>query len=145
MHHPTSASCTTTKHVCAAPAGENDGDELRRNADYQDIVKRCTFPPEDLAGIQAAAAAGLPQPGLGAGLWGSANNIMDADNVVWLGDLNYRINLADEEVRKLIRADRIEQLFDHDQLYNEMQVGGIRGWCVWGGVGVGGSWGEACV
>jgi hypothetical protein len=60
--------------------------------------------------------------------------VLDADNVVWLGDLNYRISLADEEVRRLIRAERLEQLFDHDQLYNEMQVRWRGGGGVWCGV-----------
>jgi hypothetical protein len=61
--------------------------------------------------------------------------VLDADNAVWLGDLNYRISLGDEEVRRLIRAGRLEQLADHDQLYNEMQV---EGWPGWGG---GARWG----
>jgi hypothetical protein len=32
--------------------------------------------------------------------WGSMCSILDHHNVVWLGDLNYRLTCSDEEARK---------------------------------------------
>jgi hypothetical protein len=34
------------------------------------------------------------------GHWGSMRGILDHHNVVWLGDLNYRLTCSDDEARK---------------------------------------------
>lgn len=34
------------------------------------------------------------------GHWGSLSSILDHDNVIWLGDLNYRLTCSDEDARK---------------------------------------------
>lgn len=39
------------------------------------------------------------------------------DTVIWLGDFNYRIGLADEKVRKLIDAEDWEKLYENDQAW----------------------------
>jgi len=38
------------------------------------------------------------------------------DTVIWLGDFNYRIGLADEKVRKLIQAGDWGKLYENDQV-----------------------------
>ena len=47
-------------------------------------------------------------------------SIHDHDTVIWFGDFNYRIGLADEETRKLIANGDLETLYHHDQLQLQM-------------------------
>ena len=42
-------------------------------------------------------------------------SINDHDAVIWLGDFNYRIGLADEKVRRLAKANDFEALYENDQ------------------------------
>ncbi|KAG0686966.1 inositol polyphosphate 5-phosphatase [Pichia californica] len=42
------------------------------------------------------------------------------DNIVWLGDLNYRITIPNEKVRELIDRDDLVTLFSRDQLSYQM-------------------------
>jgi hypothetical protein len=49
--------------------------------------------------------------------------IKDHDSVIWLGDFNYRIDLANELARKLINIGDISSLFEKDQLNNQMEKG----------------------
>jgi hypothetical protein len=51
--------------------------------------------------------------------------ILEHDNVVWLGDLNYRINTSDEEARHLIKLGKLEKLLEFDQLHREMAGGRV--------------------
>jgi len=50
---------------------------------------------------------------------------MDHENVIWLGDLNYRLVCGDEEARRHIKANRLEVLVHHDQLTREMAAGRV--------------------
>lgn len=50
-------------------------------------------------------------------------SIEDHDVVIWLGDFNYRIGLADEVVRKLVANGDIETLYNNDQLNLQMVAG----------------------
>lgn len=43
----------------------------------------------------------------------------------WFGDLNYRIQLPDNECRKLIKKDNIAALLKHDQLLLERSAGRV--------------------
>ncbi len=43
-------------------------------------------------------------------------DIDDHDTVIWLGDFNYRIGLADDNARKLIQAGDWAKLYENDQV-----------------------------
>lgn len=47
-------------------------------------------------------------------------SIEDHDNIIWLGDFNYRIGLGDERVRKYIQMGDLETLYDNDQVQNSL-------------------------
>lgn len=97
--------CTHLSH------GEKEGDELRRNADVVEILKRTRFP------TSKASEALLP------------TTIMDHDRVVLLGDLNYRLNLSDSETRALVEKKKWQTLLEKDQLKRELYQGRVfEGW-----------------
>lgn len=50
--------------------------------------------------------------------------IGDHDHIIWLGDLNYRINLPNDRCRYLIDKGAFDDLITFDQLNQEMQVRG---------------------
>ncbi|KAK0195909.1 DNase I-like protein [Armillaria mellea] len=77
----------------------------RRNADYADLSKRLVF--------------GTPYVGDTTTLW-------ESDAVFWIGDLNYRIDLPDLDVRAILledcwEGDRFETLLPYDQLKNSIR------------------------
>lgn len=74
----------------------------RRNQDYRDI---CTI------------IFNVPEVG--------PMTIFDHDNIFWMGDLNYRIDLPDETVREKIKAAQWEYLFQADQLNIHMKRGNV--------------------
>ncbi|KAK6940070.1 hypothetical protein RJ641_029601 [Dillenia turbinata] len=90
-------------------AGEKDGDELKRNAVVQEIQRRTKF--HLLSGI------GLPK------------TIHDHERIIWLGDLNYRINLSYERTQELISKKEWSRLLERDQLVRELKKGrAFDGW-----------------
>ncbi|OVA10611.1 Inositol polyphosphate-related phosphatase [Macleaya cordata] len=90
-------------------SGEKDGDELRRNADVQEIHRRTYF--HSVSGI------GLPK------------TIRDHERIIWFGDLNYRINLSYEKTRQLISKKEWSSLLEKDQLVKEFKKGcAFDGW-----------------
>ncbi|KAL8162594.1 hypothetical protein V2J09_014083 [Rumex salicifolius] len=90
-------------------SGEKEGDELKRNADVYEIHRRTQFYPSD--------GLGFPR------------NIHDHERIIWLGDLNYRINLPYEETRALISKKEWSKLLDKDQLHQELKDGCVfEGW-----------------
>ncbi|KAK6938233.1 hypothetical protein RJ641_031741, partial [Dillenia turbinata] len=90
-------------------SGGKDGDELKRNADVQEIQRRTKF--HSLSGI------GLPK------------TIHDHERIIWLGDLNYRINLSYERTRELISKKEWSGLLERDQLVRELKKGrAFDGW-----------------
>ncbi|KAL8166927.1 hypothetical protein V2J09_008426 [Rumex salicifolius] len=88
-------------------SGEKDGDELKRNADVYEIQRRTRFCQKD----------GLPQ------------NIHDHERIIWLGDLNYRINLPYQKTRELISKQDWTKLVERDQLKQQLKEGhAFEGW-----------------
>ncbi|XP_040971648.1 type IV inositol polyphosphate 5-phosphatase 3 isoform X19 [Gossypium hirsutum] len=89
-------------------SGEKDGDELKRNADVHEILRRTRF--------HSLSAIGLPK------------RIHDHE-IIWMGDLNYRINLPYDKVRDLISKEEWSKLIERDQLVGELQKGhSFDGW-----------------
>jgi phosphatidylinositol-bisphosphatase len=73
----------------------------RRNQNYNDIVRRTNF---------NGGAKYAPEK---------------HDYFFWLGDLNYRINLPDAEVRECIRTKDFKRLLEFDQLHIEHKAGRV--------------------
>lgn len=111
--------------VCSHLAsGDAKGDEQRRNADVAEITRRCVFDNPDAQGEPYRQ-----QVSSSSGHWGSMSSILDHNNVVWLGDLNYRLTCSDEEARKYLRSGRLDTLLAFDELSQEMQARRVfQGW-----------------
>ncbi|PKA62765.1 Type I inositol 1,4,5-trisphosphate 5-phosphatase CVP2 [Apostasia shenzhenica] len=93
---------------CHLASGGKEGDEMHRNSNTAEIFSRTRFP--------AGASLNLPQ------------KIYDHERIILLGDLNYRINLPDEETRMLVMQKEWEILLEKDQLKGEMEGGAFGGW-----------------
>ncbi|XP_051205943.1 type I inositol polyphosphate 5-phosphatase 8-like [Lolium perenne] len=109
------AASTSLCFVCTHLAsGEKDGDEVRRNCDVAEILKRTRFPhPHRFS---------RPIPGL------SPETILDHDKVIWLGDLNYRLSsTGGSETRSLLERNEWRALLEKDQLRAEQRAGRVFG------------------
>ncbi|XP_068490412.1 type IV inositol polyphosphate 5-phosphatase 3 isoform X2 [Phaseolus vulgaris] len=89
-------------------AGEREVDELKRNADVREIHQRTQF--------YTLADIGVPR------------KILDHERIIWLGDLNYRINLSYEKTRDFISKKQWSKLIEKDQLTKELEKGVFHGW-----------------
>ncbi|CAN7123069.1 unnamed protein product [Brassica rapa subsp. narinosa] len=90
-------------------AGEREVDQIKRNSDVHEIHKRTVF--------HSVSALGLPKL------------IYDHERIVWLGDLNYRLNLSYEKTRDLISKKEWSKLLEYDQLVKEYKKGrAFDGW-----------------
>ncbi|KAK7391208.1 hypothetical protein VNO78_19620 [Psophocarpus tetragonolobus] len=89
-------------------AGEKEGDENKRNADVREILQRTHF--------NSLADIGVPR------------NILDHERIIWLGDLNYRINLSYQKTRDFISKKQWSKLIEKDQLTKELERGVFDGW-----------------
>lgn len=97
--------CFVCTHLAS---GQKEGDEIRRNSDIAEILKRSHFPRD---------SAFLPQ------------TIMAHDQIIWFGDLNYRLTLSDSKAMSLIHKNDWETLQQSDQLKIEQNAGRIfDGW-----------------
>ncbi|KOM32484.1 hypothetical protein LR48_Vigan01g204000 [Vigna angularis] len=98
--------CFVCSHLTS---GQKDGAEIRRNSDVLEILRRTCF----------SSAIDTDQP----------QTIPSHDQIFWFGDLNYRINTLDEEVRKLVALRKWDELMNYDQLTNELRSGHVfDGW-----------------
>ncbi|KAL2519870.1 DNAse I-like superfamily protein [Forsythia ovata] len=90
-------------------SGEKDADAAKRITDVQEIHRRTHF--------NSLSSIGLPK------------SIRDHERIIWLGDLNYRINLSYEKTRELISKKDWAKLVEHDQLIRELRKGrAFDGW-----------------
>ncbi|CAG7874348.1 unnamed protein product [Brassica rapa] len=102
--HETSL-CFVCTHLTS---GEKEGDEVRRNLDVTEILKRTRF--------SRSSKDSRPE------------TIMDHDKVIWLGDLNYRLR-ASSDVHEQLNNNDWEALLEKDQLKIEQRAGRVfQGW-----------------
>lgn len=98
--------CFVCSHLTS---GHKDGDEERRNSDVLEILRRTSF----------SSVLDTDQP----------QTIPSHDQIFWFGDLNYRINMLDTEVRKLVAMKQWDELLNSDQLNEEIRSGRVfDGW-----------------
>ncbi|KAJ4899967.1 hypothetical protein Rs2_13918 [Raphanus sativus] len=101
-----SRMCFVCSHLTS---GQKEGAEQRRNADVYEIIRRTRF----------SSVLDTDQP----------RTIPCHDQVFWFGDLNYRLNMSDSDVRKLVAQKRWDELKNSDQLIREFRRGHVfDGW-----------------
>ncbi|KAK7406365.1 hypothetical protein VNO78_07989 [Psophocarpus tetragonolobus] len=99
--------CFVCSHLTS---GQKEGAEYRRNSNVQEILRRTCF---------STSVFDVDQP----------RTIPSHDQIFWFGDLNYRINMLDAEVRKLVSLKKWEELMNNDQLSKELRIGRVfDGW-----------------
>ncbi|KAG2176616.1 hypothetical protein INT44_007280, partial [Umbelopsis vinacea] len=104
----------------------------KRNLDYAEICKRIVFPnaPDE----ETAYATSLWNDGGDEGVqfiensnvvrnWNMQNSIFHSDHLIWVGDLNYRINLTEAEVKAALQRRDLKLLSEYDQLNIERGSG----------------------
>ncbi|KAJ8771986.1 hypothetical protein K2173_027163 [Erythroxylum novogranatense] len=103
--HETSL-CFVCTHLAS---GGKEGDERYRNANAAEILSRTRFPRGPLRN--------LPR------------KILEHEQVIWLGDLNYRIYLPYAAARSLVQKKQWKFLLEKDQLKAELMEGDVfKGW-----------------
>ncbi|KAL7239455.1 hypothetical protein ACSBR2_005373 [Camellia fascicularis] len=92
---------TTFCFVCTHLAsGEKEGDEVRRNSDVIEILKKTRF--THLCHVPRRA---VPPP----------ESILEHDKIIWLGDLNYRLASGCGDTHELLKKNDWKTLLEKDQ------------------------------
>ncbi|XP_074368831.1 type IV inositol polyphosphate 5-phosphatase 7-like isoform X2 [Apium graveolens] len=108
MVHQTSF-CFICSHLTS---GQKEGDELRRNSDVMEILRKTRFP--QVRGVYIDK---------------SPETILQHDRIIWLGDLNYRIALSHRTAKALVEMQNWRALLENDQLRIEQRRGRVfEGW-----------------
>ncbi|KAI9321056.1 Endonuclease/exonuclease/phosphatase [Dichotomocladium elegans] len=101
----------------------------RRNQDFNEICKRLVFqhhpnPALDYVqyGWNDEGVSFLETHGVCRDWWDEAS-VFHSDYLIWLGDLNYRINLSEPEIKTRLRRQALDALLPYDQLLIERQAG----------------------
>ncbi|GLU03555.1 hypothetical protein SLE2022_207470 [Rubroshorea leprosula] len=101
--------CFVCSHLTS---GQKEGDELRRNSDVMEILRKTRFPRVH-----------------GVGDENSPQTILEHDRIIWLGDLNYRIALSYHSAKSLVGMRNWKALLENDQLRIEQRRGRVfEGW-----------------
>ncbi|KAG0473767.1 hypothetical protein HPP92_015624 [Vanilla planifolia] len=104
---------TTFCFICShLTSGQKEGDELRRNSDVMEIIRKTRFPRVNKQENEK-----------------SPETILEHDRVIWLGDLNYRIALSYRSAKALVEMHNWKLLLEKDQLKIEQRSGRVfTGW-----------------
>ncbi|MCL7021542.1 hypothetical protein MKW94_013688 [Papaver nudicaule] len=105
---------TTFCFVCThLTSGEKEGDEVRRNSDVMEILKKTRF-------LSSRKVQQEIYP----------DNILHHDKIIWLGDLNYRLSSPGcVDTHELLKKNDWQALLEKDQLRIEQKAGRIfQGW-----------------
>ncbi|KAK1371407.1 type IV inositol polyphosphate 5-phosphatase 3 [Heracleum sosnowskyi] len=90
-------------------SGEKEEEAIKRNADVRAIHRKTQF--SSFSGIALL------------------RSIYDHERIIWLGDLNYRINLPYDETQQLVSRRDWSELVEYDQLVQEFRKGkAFDGW-----------------
>ncbi|XP_019706637.1 type IV inositol polyphosphate 5-phosphatase 7 [Elaeis guineensis] len=101
--------CFICSHLTS---GQKEGDELRRNSDVMEILRKTRFPQ-----VHGVADEQSPE------------TILEHDRIIWLGDLNYRIALSYRSAKALVEMRNWGALLQRDQLRIEQGRGRVfDGW-----------------
>ncbi|XP_057483583.1 type I inositol polyphosphate 5-phosphatase 4-like isoform X2 [Actinidia eriantha] len=101
--------CFVCSHLSS---GQKEGDELRRNSDVLEILRKTRFPRVHCNGDE-----------------NSPQTILEHDRIIWLGDLNYRIALSYHSAKALVEMRNWRALLENDQLRIEQRRGRVfEGW-----------------
>ncbi|KAL2599698.1 hypothetical protein AAZV13_10G067200 [Glycine max] len=101
--------CFICSHLTS---GQKEGDELRRNSDVMEILKKTRF-------LRVHDADNEKSP----------ETILEHDRIIWLGDLNYRIALSYRFAKALVEMQNWRALLENDHLRIEQKRGrAFVGW-----------------
>ncbi|KAJ9543025.1 hypothetical protein OSB04_022732 [Centaurea solstitialis] len=101
--------CFVCSHLTS---GQKEGDELRRNSDVMEILRKTRF-----LSLEKTGNENDPQ------------TILEHDRIIWLGDLNYRIALSYRSAKALVEMRNWRALLEKDQLRMEHKRGRVfDGW-----------------
>lgn len=98
--------CFVCTHLAS---GEKEGDEVKRNSDVIEILKKTRFTNSYRALVQSP----IPQ------------TILEHDKIIWLGDLNYRLALGCTDTHDLLKKNDWQALLEKDQLRIEQRAGRV--------------------
>ncbi|CAN6471298.1 unnamed protein product [Victoria cruziana] len=102
--------CFVCTHLTS---GQKEGDEIRRNSDVIEILRKTRFP------LSRRFSGPVNSP----------DNILDHDRIFWLGDLNYRLAYGCEDTHELLERKDWDALLEKDQLRIEQKAGRVfKGW-----------------
>ncbi|XP_059306774.1 type IV inositol polyphosphate 5-phosphatase 9-like [Lycium ferocissimum] len=98
--------CFVCSHLAS---GGNEGDNRERNSNVSQILSRTLFSADPFYCLPT--------------------KILQHDRVIWLGDLNYRIDLPEHTTRSLVNDQQWSTLLQNDQLKAELREGcTFEGW-----------------
>ncbi|KAH7435410.1 hypothetical protein KP509_06G063500 [Ceratopteris richardii] len=100
--------CFVCSHLSS---GQKDKDDLKRNSDVADILRRTQFRGSDIDGRELRR-----------------ESILEHD-IIWLGDLNYRLSLTPSDTRSLLAKKDWSALLLKDELNINRKAGKVfQGW-----------------